>query len=134
MTNLKTTLHLADDLTIVSVQGEITLKGLFDWLENYYSGTITRNILWDYRSWVPWKNSADVERYILQLSNYWHLRKGGMTAFVFSDKVSFGMGRMASTHAEIEGCAIKVRAFMNMEDAVRWLDLADQHQGETSGP
>ena len=93
MGNIETDIDFQKDLTIHTVSGEITARELIEKIESYYSGRVTRLLLWDFSEASFGKIKADEVAKIAKLTKkYSQRRKGGKTALIFMSDVGYGLG------------------------------------------
>lgn len=121
MAEIQTSIDYPLDLTVHIVSGDLTTREILDKLENYSQGDTTKRILWDLSN-ATWASITgdDLKETVKKAKKY--SRKGGKTAWVFSEDVDFGIGRMLQILGEIEEYDYVFGTFRNMEDAMKWLD------------
>lgn len=112
------------DLTVQTVTGSPTVQDISDVLDRYYSGTVTKLILWDttFADLSSWK-SDEVISLARKVKSHSHLRKGGKTAMVLNRDVDYGITRMYQAYAEIEKIDFELQTFRDMNDAKQWLGI-----------
>ena len=124
MGKISTTKNSELDLTINTAEGEISHIDLINWVKDYYSGVVSKLMLWDFNEADVSKITNDeLKKIILEIKKTATMRNGGKTALVFSKNIGFGMGRMYGAFSEIEGIPFEYRSFRNIEDAKTWLGV-----------
>ncbi len=125
MAEIKTSIDYQLDLTVQTVWGDVTSQEILDKLENYYQGRTTRLILWDWTNATLVRMGFD-ELHQLVIKARKFSRKGGKTAFVFSEDVDFGLGRIIEALAKIENYDYEFCCFRSIVDAEKWLGIPEQ--------
>ena len=124
MGSIETKIDIPFELTVNTVKGQIVTKDVTDWLNNYYSDTVTRLILWDFReadlSKIKTEDFREIVKDVKKISLE---RVDGKTAFVVKRDFEFGIGRMMEAFGEIEKMHFESRSFRNMDDAKKWLGI-----------
>lgn len=124
MGSIKTIKDKALDLTTNTVKGEITYNDLEKWIIDYYSGTVTKFILWDFTEAGLHKITTEEFRKMAELVKQKSKRKErGKSALVYSKDLEFGLGRMFEALSESEGIEFPFKSFKNLEEAKKWLGI-----------
>lgn len=124
MGSIVTNIDVSLQLTINTVKGHLLIAELLNWVSDYYSGTVTRFILWDLTEANLSKISTEEFRNIVQeVKKKSETRTSGKTAFVVKRDFEFGIGRMIETFGEIEKVNFENRSFRSMADAKKWLGV-----------
>ena len=124
MGKISTTKDSELGLTINTAEGEISYTDLISWVKDYYSGVVTKLMLWDFNEADVSKITNDeLKKIVLEIKKTATIRNGGKTALVFSKNIGFGMGRMYGAFSEIEGLPSEYRSFRSIEDAKIWLGI-----------
>jgi len=122
MANIVVDIIPEDDLTVFTVEGELSADQIIRYSSEYYMNNPTKYVLWDARKGSVHKINSDGFRMIAQqMQKYTIKRKGGKTAFVRDYDLDFGMGRMYEVFSEIEKLPVRYRVFRNIEEAKMWL-------------
>lgn len=115
-----------NNLTIYTVNGEVTVQDIVQKVKAFYAGEPTKLVLWDFTeanlSKIP---SEDIIQIIYNIKKLVHSRKGQKTALVFSSKFGYGLGRMFTAFSEIEKTGIEYGSFHSVEEAKQWLGIRD---------
>ena len=110
------------DLTIATVTGAPTFDEIIAAIEAFYGGQPTKNVIWHWSVSDPRQLAVtDIEKLACLPSRYSDLRKGGRTAMVALDDVSFGISRMFQMFGEPGGLPFTVKVFRRMGDALSWI-------------
>lgn len=117
------------DLSIITAGGELTAREIRQGIEEYYAGTATRLILWDFSSADLSRIKAEEVSYLVQLTlQFRDRRPSGKTALVLPSDLAFGMGRMFEMLADLQGgtpSEVDYRSFRNGDEALTWLQGMD---------
>lgn len=112
------------DLTIIVAVGDIEAGEPIEALKAFYDGEPTANVLWDFRAVSGGQLTADEIRQIFDYAIVnMPKRQSGKTALVAPEDHEFGLARMTTTIGELRDVPWELRAFRNLEDAVRWLGV-----------
>lgn len=112
------------DLTVQEIVGEVTAAEIRQAVQDYYEGTVTRKILWDFRRASLVRITADEIRGLVRLTQqYADRRPNGKTALLFANASSFGMGRMFDIPRNMDAGTIGHMSFMDEASAYAWLDV-----------
>ena len=85
-------------------------------------GRVTLRTLWDItEADVPAATADEICSLAHYVRNISDDRKGGKTAIISSDNLSFGMSRMLGTLYELEHVPFEVQVFRNLEEARGWI-------------
>jgi hypothetical protein len=124
MGSIETTKEVSSELTVNIVKGQIMYGDLVKWIANYYSGTVTKFILWNFTeadlsdiTVEEFKNIAEV---VKRKSD---LRIDGKSALVFSKDLEFGLGRMFEVFSESEDIEFEFKSFRSITEAKKWLGV-----------
>ncbi len=109
-------------LSIYTITGNISDEELAEEVELFYRNNPTPLVLCDFRDSDVSNLSNEFFLKILYISKkYEHKRKAGKTAFVVSNDISFGLGRMYQSYSEIYELPIISRIFKDFDQAKEWL-------------
>ena len=124
MATIETSYDNKNDLAMHKIEGVFTFKEAIGKIEAIYSDNITKNTLWDFtKADISKITTSDYQEIAKAAGKYAHLRKGGRTAFVLPKDISYGLGRMFETFAEIENIPYEIRSFRGINDAREWLGV-----------
>lgn len=110
-------------LTVFFVQGEISFEEQISVLREFYAGTPTPNVIWDFRKITGSRISVDELREIIAfIKLHQHRRGHGKTAMVTDSDLDFGLSRVSRTYGEIEELPWRIHPFRSMEEALEWIE------------
>ena len=110
------------DLTIFTATGIVPFSEQMKILRSFYHGSPTRNVIWDFTQAEEVKISSTELQTIVQYTKaHSAQRPGGRTALVVDTKFKYGLGRMASTFAEIEATPWDMEVFDHLDQAMAWI-------------
>jgi len=125
MGSIETTRDIALELTTNIVRGPTSYDDLLSWITNYYSGSVTKYILWDFTeadlSPITTNQFQNIAEMVKSRSD---LRKGGKSALVFSRDLEFGLGRMFEMFSQVEGTEFEFRSFRSLTEAKEWMGVS----------
>ena len=111
-------------LTTNIASGKFSYEELIDWVNNYYSGTVTEFIIWDFTDADLSKiTTEEIKKIVQVVKKYSHKRAGGKTAFVSIKDLTFGLGRMFEILSEIEGIQFEYKNFKSVIAAKEWFGV-----------
>jgi hypothetical protein len=118
-------LHSLDEdrnLTVFSVQGELSFEEQMAALRRFYDGTPTRNVIWDFRCMEGQRVSSEEMRKIISyIKRQDQKRPAGKTALVAATDLDFGLARMSQAYADQEELPWQIESFRTMEEAFIWI-------------
>ena len=99
-------------VTLQKVHGILTFEELLNALQQFYAGTPTSDVVWDFSAAsLEQLRFADIER------------TGGKTAIVAPDDLGFGIGRVIGSLAESKDSPIATHTFRQLTDAFKWIGV-----------
>jgi hypothetical protein len=111
------------DLTVFTVEGELTFDAQMTTLKEFYSGVPTANVLWDFRAIEGIRvSSKELYEIILFIKRHKSKRPQGKTALVSSKDIDFGLSRVSQAYADYEKLPWEMKAFRSMKEALKWID------------
>jgi len=117
-----TTQDFDHDLTVHVVTGAITDDEMFETLESFYAGRLTRLLLWDMSQADLQTTTADtLRRFVQRAAELGVRRTGGKTAVITSTALQYGLARMTEAFAKMEAAPYEFRAFKSHDEALAWL-------------
>jgi hypothetical protein len=115
------------DLTIATIKGSPTLDEILSAVKSFYGAQPTKKVVWNWTGSNPSRlTTLDLEQLASFPARYSDLRKGGKTAMVAPDDLSFGISRMFQTFGDMNGLPFEVRVFHSLGDAFVWLGESDK--------
>ncbi|MGD0584608.1 MAG: hypothetical protein ABSA86_02380 [Oryzomonas sp.] len=122
MAEIKT--FISGVLTIRKIIGMVSSDELINALHRYYTGHITKNLLWDLTNGSVDKLTTGDIKHISQLVlQHAQTRIGGKTAIVAPSDVDYGMSRMLNTYAEIGNIPFETQVFRTQSEAAKWIGV-----------
>jgi len=113
------------------VSGRVDAGDVVRAIDEWYAGSPTPNILWDFSDTeLEDIEVSDINRIAQTARKYAERREDGRTAMVFSREVGFGLGRMFSTLQEVRGSGVRYRSFRSYEEALSWLESPPEEKDE----
>lgn len=111
-----------NDLTIFTVEGDLSADEILAYSKKYYVDNPTKLVLWDATKGSVSKITADDFRKIAKkMKIQTEKREGGKTAIVGKLDIDFGSARMYGAYADMEEIKISYNVFRNVDDAIKWL-------------
>ena len=111
------------DLTFHRVRGVLHSDELRPTASKFYAQGVTLKVLWDFAgadlTRIP---SHDFDAIISEVRAYTHSRAGGRTAFVVTEEVNFGLGRMVEMLSAAMEMPFEFRSFRSLEQAAGGLN------------
>jgi hypothetical protein len=124
MATIKTVVDPQNDLSIFTVDGDLTADEIIDRVEEYYTKHPSRLILWIMGDAdISTLTSEDIERIIQTAKKHSGKRQEGKTAIVGSKDVEYGMARMYEALTGFENLPYEYRAFKDIGEAKEWLGV-----------
>ncbi len=124
------------NITVHRVSGTLTADELRRTGKRFYAQNVTLNVLWiDAGADLSAIPSHDFTWIIDELKTYTHSREGGKTAFVLSETVNYGLGRMIEMLAQAMDMPFEFRSFKTLAEAQAWLGIdIDSLEAEAPKP
>jgi len=95
---------------------------MVDTIKSFYGNQPAKNVIWDWTGSDPSQlTTSDVEKLANSPARYSDLRKGGRTAMVAPDDLSFGISRMFQTFGDMNGLPFIFKVFHSLGDAFLWI-------------
>ncbi len=122
MADISYYLDEANDLTIYTLTGKVTAAEIKHTIEQFYSGQITKHVLWDLTdSDVSALSKPEVESIAFTPRTATEKRQQGKTAIVAPDDLVYGLSRMYQSLTHLENQPFETRVFRIKDDAMNWL-------------
>ena len=127
MGRIDSSLEAANDLTVVTVVGEVHVGQVLSQIITFLTGKPTQLVLWDIRAGSLAGISRDDLRLIVEKgAPYADRRIGGRTAIVCSKELDYGISRMFQTFANIEHIPFEIEVFRDIRGAREWLNSGER--------
>jgi len=119
------------DLTILTATGAAPFNELIQALETFYTGSPTKNLIWDC-SQVTEINilNRELQTIVQYAKKHSGKRPGGNTALIANSTLKFGLARMTSIFAELVGLPWKMKIFKNLDAAMEWIKECRQAEAQ----
>ena len=116
----------ANNLTSFIVEGRVEANQIIAAIKAFYQGTPTEYVLWNSsQAQLSHLSVNDVERLADTVNRYNNRTFVRKTALVFSQDVSFGLGRMFESLSEMNGTPPRFMCFKKLDEAKSWLGIGD---------
>lgn len=124
MAQIKSQTFVELNLTMHRVKGLLNGDEMRRAAAEFYNQTVTLNVLWEFidldTTQIP---SEEIHQIIDEVRALTHSRVGGRTAFVVTNDLDFGLGRMIEMVSEARDMPFEFRSFKSLEQAARWLGI-----------
>ncbi|MGD8266971.1 MAG: hypothetical protein PVF55_02310 [Desulfobacterales bacterium] len=112
------------NITVHRVAGPLAADDLRRTAKRFYAQDVTLNVLWiDAGADLSAISSDEFTWIVDELKTYTHSREGGKTAFVLSEAVNYGLGRMVEMLAQAMDMPFEFRSFKTLAEAQAWLEI-----------
>lgn len=112
-----------NQLTVLKVSGEVTVEDLIAGIRQYYSKSLTGNLLWDFLdATIELISPEDFSAIAKAAASRIDESKQGKTALVAGTNFNMGLGVMYRAMANMAGIDHEYKFFRNMADALAWLN------------
>jgi hypothetical protein len=135
MAVVETQIDASASLTVHTAHGVMTKKEILTVVDNYYQGTVTKCILWNFvESELNQISTEDVRVLASLTKKYCKARPGGKTALVFARLVDYGIGRMFQILSEMSDENVEFMPFSDLASALEWLRVSHYDGGHVLLP
>jgi hypothetical protein len=122
MANITRIIEYKNDLTVYTIEGDLTANEFLRCSSESYVNNSTKNVLLDLRKGsISNISSDDLKAIACGLKECIQKWMGGKTAIVSQVNVDFGMGRMYEAFVQYENVPIIYQTFRDIEKAKKWL-------------
>jgi hypothetical protein len=122
MAVIETTVDQQNDLSVFTVNGELTADEIIQKVEEYYLKHPTKLVLWIMEDVQLANISTDnIERIIYTAKKHSGKRPEGKTAIVSTRDLDYGLSRMYEAHAVQENMPYEYKVFKDIDEAKEWL-------------
>ena len=122
------TLHtslLNDDLTIITIIGQLTFEKGLSAAKRLYNEKLSKFVMWDFREAdMQLVTSDNIEKIIQYVKkNAYKRMPGAKSALLVTRDFEFGVMRMVQTYAEMHEIKIEYKIFEDYQLAMNWFNL-----------
>ncbi len=122
MAEIKT--FISGELTLKKIVGEVTADELMNALRQFYTGRITKNVIWDLTNGSAGQlMPINIEHVAELVLRHAHVRIGGKAAIVAPNDLNYGICRMFNTYAELGNIPFETRIFRTLSEAGLWMGV-----------
>lgn len=122
MAEIKT--FISGELTLKKIIGEVTADELMNALRQFYTGRITKNVVWDLTNGSAGQlMPINIEHIAELVLRHAHVRIGGKAAIVAPNDLNYGICRMFNTYAELGNIPFETRIFRTLSEAGLWMGV-----------
>ena len=113
----------SNDLTIIEVSGDVTLKEIIATVQRYYANNPTHALIWDFSKTDSIQlDLGGLEHIVDIIKAFIASRPHGRTAFVKSKQVNAGLASLFKGFAGVSGLPYEYRICSSREDALDWIN------------
>ena len=124
MAIIETIVDSQGDLSVFTVNGELTADEIIERVEEYYTKHPTKLVLWIMGDVdLSAITREGIERIIQIAKKNTGKRKEGKTAIVGSKDVEYGLARMYEAYTGFENLPYEYKIFKDVDEAKEWLGI-----------
>jgi len=124
MAIIETIVDSQGDLSVFTVNGELTADEIIERVEEYYTKHPTKLVLWIMGDVdLSAITREGIERIIQTAKKNTGKRKEGKTAIVGSKDIEYGLARMYEAYTGLENLPYEYKIFKNVDEAKEWLGI-----------
>ena len=124
MAIIETIVNSQGDLSVFTVNGELTADEIIERVEEYYTKHPTKLVLWIMGDVdLSAITREGIERIIQIAKKNTGKRKEGKTAIVGSKDVEYGLARMYEAYTGFENLPYEYKIFKDVDKAKEWLGI-----------
>ena len=114
------------DITVFRVKGEVIFDHITHAISEFYKVEFTNHAIWDLAD-ADLKNitNESIKKIILYAKEFGHLRNNGKTAFIVPSALSYGLGRMYDSMAQVLNHPVIHGVFKTYDEAISWIAKDD---------
>jgi hypothetical protein len=122
MVEIRNVVHTELDLTEKIVVGELSVADVLEEITRFYSGPVTKRVLWDIsQARIHFAGADEIRRIAAAVAQVSHRRAGGKSAVVAASDLAFGVSRMYQAYREIHNIELSYMSFRTRQEALDWL-------------
>ena len=124
MAIIETIVDSQGDLSVFTVNGELTADEIIERVEEYYITHPTKLVLWIMGDVdLSAITREGIERIIQTAKKNTGKRKEGKTAIVGSKDIEYGLARMYEAYTGFENLPYEYKIFKDVDEAKEWLGI-----------
>jgi hypothetical protein len=124
MAIIETIVDSQGDLSVFTVNGELTADEIIERVEEYYTKHPTKLVLWIMGDVdLSAITREGIERIIQTAKKNTGKRKEGKTAIVGSKDIEYGLARMYEAYTGFENLPYEYKIFKDVDEAKEWLGI-----------
>jgi hypothetical protein len=124
MAIIETIVDSQNDLSVFTVNGELTADEIIERVEEYYTKHPTKLVLWIMGDVdLSAITKEGIERIIQIAKKNTGKRKEGKTAIVGSKDVEYGLARMYEAYTGFANLPYEYKIFKDVDEAKEWLGI-----------
>ena len=124
MAIIETIVDSQGDLSVFTVNGELSADEIIERVEEYYTKHPTKLVLWIMGDVdLSAITREGIERIIQTAKKNAGKRKEGKTAIVGSKDIEYGLARMYEAYTGLENLPYEYKIFKNVDEAKEWLGI-----------
>lgn len=117
-----TTTSTEGTLFVHSVEGQVLLDKITDYLQQNMKSAIEKRIIWDFsRADFSGVSVAEIRTFLIRMLPLSYMKQGSKEALVSTQDEPFDMMTMFKVMAELDHIGLTFRCFRTVEDAKNWL-------------
>lgn len=122
MAEIRKVIHPELDLMERIVIGELSLADVLEEITEFFSGPITKRVLWDIsQATILLTSPEEIQRVAAAVAQASHRRAGGKSAVVAASDLAFGYSRMYQAYREMHNINMSYMSFRTRQEALDWL-------------
>ena len=125
MAIIETIVDSQNDLSVFTVNGQLTADEIIERVEEFYTKHPTKLVLWIMGDVdLSAITSEGIERIIRIAKQNTGKRQEGKTAIVGAKDVEYGLARMYEAHTGFENLPNEYKVFKDVDEAKEWLGVS----------
>ena len=122
MANIIVSFVPENNLTIFTVEGDLSSDEILAHTTKYYIENPTKLVLWDAsKGSVKIITANDFRNIANKMKTQTEKREGGKTAIVGKFDIDFGSARMYEAYTDMEALKVTYKVFRDTDEAIKWL-------------
>jgi hypothetical protein len=127
MGTIETIYDLDNNLAIHVVKGNVNTLAIITKVKAFIADRPTKYEIWDFTEGAIHSLYAEDIRSMAQvLKEPSEVGKVEKSALVFSDNLSYGIGRMTEVYFSMEKITVEIECFRGLKEAKMWISIEDK--------